>query len=526
MNRQRIMIPEAFKVLPPLSPELPAPPRAPQSHRVAPPASRREKTAFVILHDEKPPPLSRDASPNGRVSPFRGRGFREESTIRYVPSRDPSPGQSKEVGRGRTRSKLPVASPRKIQSTSTSNSPVRGSPSHIPKPISRRSSLSPNRAMQIMNQVNRNKSTVSPSHQNKVIIKQNFQPNVNGAKASLTAKRVGPTGAPRVSNGIVSKPPLPKNNQIVQKENDRRNNLTSPNRRRPPPSKPDVTKSPSRIPRTRSVSRGREANMNVRASSPQRAVVRASPRVQPKLIERKSGTNLTNGMKTTKENTLNKNNVKEETKKTPNGSKKSNTTTPVEEIPKPNFEIETKIPPPVEAIVSTISAAEERTPELEKRDVVEAIKEDIKSLASTVETPPDIKTSLEVKPEPEPPKPEPQEEKKPEEVPEPKVTLVRTTTAPALELAQPDVIPTIVSKAEQEISKSISEGPSVEDKDENPGEILASVESVRSTTSVETVRAVARVREMGRGETEVEVLSANNLMKADSNGRTIAWENK
>lgn len=520
------MIPEAFKVLPPLSPDLPAPPRAPQPHRVAPPVSRREKTAFVILHDEKPPPLSRDVSPSGRVSPFRGRGFREESTIRYVPSRDPSPGKSMETTRGRTRSKLPVVSPRKIQSTSTSNSPVRGSPSHIPKPISRRGSLSPNRAMKIMNQVNRNKSTVSPSHQSKVIIKQNFQPNMNGAKTSLTGKRVGPTGTPRVSNGVASKPPLPKNNQIVQKENDRRNNLTSPNRRRPPPSKPDVMKSPSRIPRTRSVSRGREGN--VRASSPQRAVVRASPRVQPKLTEKKSGTNLTNGMKTTKENGVNKNGAKEEGKKTPNGSKKSNTTTPVEEVPKPNFELETKIPPPVEAIVSTISAAEERTPELEKKDVVETIKDESPppaQPAASAETPKEVKPPPEIKPEPEESKIVAQEEKK-EVEPEPKVTLVRTTTAPALELAQPDVIPTIVSKAEQEISKSISEGPSVEDKDENPGEILASVESVRSTTSIETVRAVARVREVARGETEVEVLSANNLMKADSNGRTIAWENK
>lgn len=522
-STQRIMVPEAFKVLPPLSPDLPAPPRAPPSHRVAPPVNRRDKTAFVILHDEKPPPpSSRGVSPSGRVSPFRGRGFREESTIRYVASRDPSPSPGEdEDRRGRPRARLPVAAPRTFRSSSTSNSPVRDSPSRIPKPISRRSSLSPNRATRIMNQVNRVKSTpASPSRQIKGILKPNgVHPMTNGFKTPMTSKRVGPANGAK-PNHNAAKPPLPKTN-MAQKD-ERKNNVISPSRKRPQLSKPEVTRSPSRIPRTRSVSRGREGN--VRPTSPTRAVVRASPRIIKKPNTEKKNDNEEKKPSSTansaKKALPNGKNASVGAKGSSNGVVKresnnlKNSSTPTEQKEKAKPEIESKVPPPVEAVVSTLSLAEEKTPTLEKKEVKEEPLETSQPKA-LVQSPPPTKPSEEK---------DQREKKDPEDVvPEPTVTLVRTTTQPALELAQPDVIPNILAKEEQEISKSISEGPSVEDKCENPGdprkEVLASVESVRSTTSVETVRAVARVR----GDPEGEVLSADNLLKTD---RNIAWDSK
>ncbi|XP_046676395.1 serine/arginine repetitive matrix protein 1-like [Homalodisca vitripennis] len=299
MKRQhRIMVPEAFKVLPPLSPELPAPPRAPAPHRVAPPVSRREKTAFVILNDERPPP-SRGTSPSGRVSPFRGRGFREE-TSRHA-SREPSPSPEtarKNPPRSRSRSRLPVAAPRTQNGTSTSSSPVRGNASGIPKPVNRRNSLSPNRAAQVINQNNRNKALTSPNHPVKSSNKTGIQSPQHVTKAIISSKRVGPTNSVRNGNSVATKPPLPRANQPAQKETEKKNNLTSPYRRRPQPNKPDVTRSPSRIPRTRSISRGRVANVRPSSphTSPQRALVRHSPRVQAKINgEKKKTGNGSNG---------------------------------------------------------------------------------------------------------------------------------------------------------------------------------------------------------------------------------------
>lgn len=245
-----------------------------------------------------------------------------------------------------------------------------------------------------------------------------------------------------------------------------------------------------------------------------------------------------NGVKkvvTNMERKYNTNNEKKNgpnTEKKNNGSVKNTTTTtpstPVEEKPKFNLELDSKVPTPIEAVVSTLPGTNDTTPEMEKKEIQE--------------------TQIEVKPQPQVQSPPPtkpaEQERKPEEphtvpkeikerkdvdvVPEPTVTLVRTTTAPALELAQPDVIPTILSKGEQEISKSISEGPSEEDQDENPGgpkgETLASVESVRSNSSVETVRAAAKAVGRDKPEAEVEVLSANNLMKSDGHNRSVAWD--
>ncbi|XP_054283579.1 proteoglycan 4-like [Macrosteles quadrilineatus] len=532
MSRQRIMIPEAFKVLPPLSPELPAPPRAPPPHRVAPPVARREKTAFVILNDEAPPHgRSRDNSPNGRVSPFRGRGFREETSRHASREPSPSPDRARRIpprARSRSTSRLPVATPRTINGSSTPTSPP--GVSGIPKPISRRNSLSPNRATQVLNQVNRNKSIKLPSQGKPVIIKPVSQSPRHSVKTGVSPKRVGPS---EISKSLVNgtKPPIPKiqgtqNQKNGEKENDKRGNLTSPYRKRPQPSKPEAVKSPSRIPRTRSVSRGREDN--VRASSPVRAVVRASRKLP------QGSTKPANGDKKGVSNIERRNNAKktgpiaDKKNATPKTSVPTTPATLVEEKPKLNLDLDNKVPTPIEAVVSTLPGTDDKTPELEKKEIQEAPIE-VQPQAQ-VQSPPPAKTAEVEKENKTEETQKPQEaptaaKDTKEEVPEATVTLVRTTTAPALELAQPDVIPTILSKGEQEISKSISEGPSEEDQDENPGgpkgETLASVESVRSNSSVETVRAATK----GQGrENEVEVLSANNLMKSDGHTRNVAWD--
>ncbi|CAA9998833.1 unnamed protein product, partial [Nesidiocoris tenuis] len=75
---------ESFTVLPPLSPRVPAvppPPPTPADSRVAPrTVAHKEATAFVILGEIAIPTADdKKGPPAGRVSPFRGSGFRAPS---------------------------------------------------------------------------------------------------------------------------------------------------------------------------------------------------------------------------------------------------------------------------------------------------------------------------------------------------------------------------------------------------------------------------------------------------------------
>lgn len=123
------------------------------------------------------------------------------------------------------------------------------------------------------------------------------------------------------------------------------------------------------------------------------------------------------------------------------------------------------------------------------------------------------------------------------------VTLMRTSTAPALAPAHPDIANRVTTAVESHMSPK---SPSRKVMNKRVNEQLSKVsevssiskESVRSSISTETMRAMGkespRVKKNGmvqgtvKEEAEVEVLSANNLMRKDvatNNGhRNSAWD--
>nr|XP_018915624.1 PREDICTED: protein stum [Bemisia tabaci] len=124
----------AFTVLPPLSSQIPRPPATPKPYRCTTP-SKKEKSAFVILTE-----IARSRTPSppgGRVSPFRGRGFKASSSSRHA-SPSPDPGSTRRKDHSRPRIV------KRVVGKSAPSSPSKYS--SIPGPIPRRSSLSPNRA--------------------------------------------------------------------------------------------------------------------------------------------------------------------------------------------------------------------------------------------------------------------------------------------------------------------------------------------------------------------------------------------
>lgn len=135
---------DAFTVLPPLSPQIPGPPRTPDPYRILPPIVSRKRPSFVIIQEVGSKPQSRETSPSGRVSPFRGCGFRS--------SREASPTRNEKNEKHQSRSRLPVAQhcARKV---SKSVSPVGTKTSGIPRPLNRRISYSPNRAKEVLQEL-------------------------------------------------------------------------------------------------------------------------------------------------------------------------------------------------------------------------------------------------------------------------------------------------------------------------------------------------------------------------------------
>lgn len=143
---------DAFTVLPPFSPQIPGPPPTPNPYRILPPIVSRRRPSFVILQEVGSRPASREPSPSGRVSPFRGCGFKPSSR-ETSPSRPPSKDEPENKVRHLSRSRLPVAINRKV---SKSVSPVGTKTSNIPKPLNRRISYSPNRAKEVLTEISNN----------------------------------------------------------------------------------------------------------------------------------------------------------------------------------------------------------------------------------------------------------------------------------------------------------------------------------------------------------------------------------
>ncbi|XP_015584721.1 protein stum [Cephus cinctus] len=129
-----------FKVLgtvgpyyPPSSPPPPPPPRAPEPYKITPAVTSsnraHRRSSFVIIAETRPiTPNSRSSSPSlasGRVSPFRGRGFKGPPPHAQSRPQTPDHQESKKLARSGRRA--PV---------SQQNSPKR---SLIPQPTRRRS---------------------------------------------------------------------------------------------------------------------------------------------------------------------------------------------------------------------------------------------------------------------------------------------------------------------------------------------------------------------------------------------------
>ncbi|XP_008479783.2 uncharacterized protein LOC103516588 [Diaphorina citri] len=128
---------ESFSVLPPLSPQIPAPPRTPEPYRLTPTQVKRDtRNAFVILPEVSPPVRSRSPSPGGRASPFKIRTFRESTLPSRHASREPSPEKRKSILK---------------RKSSLSSSPTRFPAKLPPTDYRRRQSLSPGRAILIEN---------------------------------------------------------------------------------------------------------------------------------------------------------------------------------------------------------------------------------------------------------------------------------------------------------------------------------------------------------------------------------------
>uniref|UniRef100_A0A1B6E608 Protein stum n=1 Tax=Clastoptera arizonana TaxID=38151 RepID=A0A1B6E608_9HEMI len=533
-RRQRIPmrtvnVPDAFKVLPPLSPELPAPPSAPKSSRVAPlTVSRRDQSAFVILAEAD----NRTSSPapiSGRVSPFRGRGFKTPTTSRH-PSRDPTPERS--------RSRLPVARPRGRSSVSIS--PARNSTTSIPKPILRRNSLSPNRASRALNQVNNNKSFVASKNNRNSNVPVNANdtssPSKRFIKQQPSTKRVGPVNTKSQNNNLTSKPPVPK--QVVRNK-DVNSKPTLPATKKPAsnsanPNKNSVqnvpNKSPSKIPRSRNSSLERVAQ------PPRKDAPKTKPQQTP-----------------ASKKPLKNDNAQSSSSNSQDSEKKAQTDdTKLEKVSedvqpasiKDNFVSNKEIETPIEkSIVEETPIKLMKANHSTESEPSNGNESSAKSQEAAGSDDLSIKSKVTITSLIE------------EGVSETSIALVRTTTAPALELAQPDVIPTILSpriepqdkvdKNENDDEKESKTNKIVEDPLQTTADGGAatgfSAESVRSTSSVETVRAVTRVKQSLKQQEEdvkgkvkedadAEVLSANNLIRSDSlnnnsSNRTVAWEN-
>lgn len=704
------MIPETFRVLPPLSPEIPAPPPAPTPYRVAPfTVKRRDESAFVIIADpsERKSP---DPSPaSGRVSPFRAHGFKE-SASRHA-SRDPSPMRQEPTGRmppkshlSRSRSKLPIASPGYVSGrNSTSSSPNRNQTTSIPKPISRRSSLSPARAVQIINETNVYRTTTSPRHvktkiPQKQIINNNKSP-LHNSKIVQSPKRVGTVQSRTNSNLISTKPPLPKSTQQKSRVVDGRKTpqqLSSPKKQllNPKNQAGVIARSPSKIPRNASIESRYKRSSSV---SPSRKENNSKPSLsKPKpRLSRSPGPGIRSRTRDysgrppvgQKKDTNNKNSSSDlhDTSAINLSGKPS---IPIEKLIKQEEEVENKVKTQKEVKESPVSSENSksstsskptssskstrgRSPEREKtsgngksrngsaesklkhgdNNKVSSHPSDMKHVVSSAKS-----RTKETKEEPggttdvsqnadeavkkqDTPSSESsrsyrhravesdKEAEDDEPIPEPSVTLVRTTTAPALELAQPEVMPVIGpmptdnqskpsykenNHAECMETESIKSVKGLEERKEGVNNVeetrkpdehesreeekktdmvrgsarrgrtpdivmtlkrvkkgrngisdkdkesvtsksgsdamsskgVSSVESVRSSTaSVETVRAVARVKATVKKqeqqhddvkgnikeEPDVEVLSANNLLKSDNNNsgtRSVAWQHQ
>lgn len=202
---------EAFTVLPPLSPQIPGPPPTPSPYRILPPIVSRKRPSFVIIQELGSRPQSREPSPSGRVSPFRGCGFKPSPTSReHSPSRQNDDSPQDETGDSdktrESRSRLPVASKKTpTRKVSKSVSPARPK-SGIPVPLSRRISCSPTSKI---NQKSPLKSSENLLGRRPAVSESDLKSALR--RSNTNVKQLSPSG------GTPRKPPVPRQTKTVAK---------------------------------------------------------------------------------------------------------------------------------------------------------------------------------------------------------------------------------------------------------------------------------------------------------------------
>ncbi|XP_065203098.1 protein stum [Planococcus citri] len=225
---------DSFTVLPPLSPQIPGPPPTPNPYRILPPIVSRKRPSFVIIQELGSRTPSRDPSPSGRVSPFRGCGFRPHSR-----EASPTRGDNDENEKHQSRSRLPIAK-RGQRKVSKSVSPVGTKTSGIPRPLNRRISYSPNRTQEILKEMNANKRD---------LIKP---PPLKSSENLTTANAAVKSPVRQQKPPLPQKPTKPKTLNLSKTPDKKPTPVASPTKTLPRPEPKKITspmkKSPSRPP--------------------------------------------------------------------------------------------------------------------------------------------------------------------------------------------------------------------------------------------------------------------------------------
>ncbi|KAI5737566.1 hypothetical protein M8J76_014779 [Diaphorina citri] len=612
---------ESFSVLPPLSPQIPAPPRTPEPYRLTPTQVKRDtRNAFVILPEVSPPVRSRSPSPGGRASPFKIRTFRESTLPSRHASREPSPEKRKSILK---------------RKSSLSSSPTRFTAKLPPTDYRRRQSLSPGRAILIENRFKgpqpRSKSTPRIPPPKICVTDDNKKDFLNRRKISRSVSPARRKPGDKPTSDVNSKVDKAKGDLLTvenldDKENDLPNNQNEkapsvktadtldtkdPGSSKPPPKpanspKKNVTKVQNNAAKKalNSTSPRKSINSNENKSNFSKSPQKENPnlksptprsRSSSKSPAKKASDSKTNDMSQRSKYTTGFNSQRTISPSRNSTLKKNANKTPV--VAKPVSKQPVVAPRPTtlknekkkedakkEYMKTDMNPLgdgkeEEKEPMLPKENgeeknvevkseapkngsvsVVENNNNSPKKNSPKKETPktsPTKKSTPVRSPSKSPKRVEPRKRSLTrddtskslpvEEItPTAPITLMRTSTAPALAAAHPDIANRVTTAVESHMSPKSPNRKIINKKINEQLSKVSEVpsmskESIRSNFSTETVRAVGkegspvRIKKNGlvqtvmvKEEPEVEVLSANNLMRNDmvnNNGhRNIAWD--
>lgn len=276
---------EAFTVLPPLSPKIPGPPPTPSPYRILPPIVSRKRPSFVIIQELGSRPQSREPSPSGRVSPFRGCGFKPSATSRESSfcGQDEDSSPEKTADKRESRSRLPVASkkaPTHRVSKSASPAPLKNS--GIPVPLNRRISYCPKYTKDTLRSMNQK----LPLKSSENLLTQRPAVSESDLKSALNKPNTNRHSTPR-------KAPIPRQPKLAAKSSTPRSPSTKL------PAAKDTRKVPPASPNRRNLYLGKNEALKKNAETAGKVATKTSPsrpktlpKLQSKVVSAKSKENL------------------------------------------------------------------------------------------------------------------------------------------------------------------------------------------------------------------------------------------